>query len=158
MAMRPSSRDDAAKGEAYFLVAVATRGCNDDLALRFRARVISFSLLRAALEMPLSSLRFCFVDFLNKHSWIKKRVCNSTGHDVVDLERLVARHRTSAVGMSISGVGKVRLDGFDIDNSQTRLLFFLARFKVDNQLDNWRVGNTFDVKGFENGLLLGRLL
>lgn len=32
------------------------------------------------------------------------------------------------------------------------------RFKVDNQLENWRKDNTFNVKGFENGLLLGRLL
>ncbi|CAM9834783.1 unnamed protein product [Ectocarpus fasciculatus] len=32
------------------------------------------------------------------------------------------------------------------------------RFKVDNQLDNWRKDNTFDIKGFEQGLLVGRLL
>lgn len=47
----PPSRDDKAKGEACLLVADA----NDQLALRFRARVIIFSLLRAALEMPTSS-------------------------------------------------------------------------------------------------------
>eukprot|EP00903_Cladosiphon_okamuranus_P008370 g8048.t1 len=32
------------------------------------------------------------------------------------------------------------------------------RFKVENQLDNWRKDSTFDVKGFEQGLLVGRLL
>ncbi|CAM9429189.1 unnamed protein product, partial [Hapterophycus canaliculatus] len=32
------------------------------------------------------------------------------------------------------------------------------RFKVENQLNNWRKDNTFDVKGFEQGLLVGRLL
>jgi len=33
-----------------------------------------------------------------------------------------------------------------------------VRFKVENQLDNWRKDGTFDVKGFEQGLLVGRLL
>ena len=33
-----------------------------------------------------------------------------------------------------------------------------ARFKVENQLENWRKDNTFSVKGFEQGLLVGRLL
>lgn len=32
------------------------------------------------------------------------------------------------------------------------------RFKVENQLDKWRKDSTFDVKGFEQGLLVGRLL
>ncbi|CAM9780856.1 unnamed protein product [Laminaria digitata] len=32
------------------------------------------------------------------------------------------------------------------------------RFKVDNQLEKWRKDNTFSVKGFEQGLLVGRLL
>lgn len=33
-----------------------------------------------------------------------------------------------------------------------------GRFKVDNQLEKWRKDNTFSVKGFEQGLLVGRLL
>ncbi|CAN0159213.1 unnamed protein product [Pylaiella littoralis] len=32
------------------------------------------------------------------------------------------------------------------------------RFKVDNQLENWRKDGTFNIKGFEQGLLVGRLL
>ncbi|CAM9247331.1 unnamed protein product [Ascophyllum nodosum] len=31
-------------------------------------------------------------------------------------------------------------------------------FKVENQLEKWRKDSTFDVKGFEQGLLVGRLL
>lgn len=42
--------------------------------------------------------------------------------------------------------------------SCARVRFKTHRFKVENQLNNWRKDSTFDVKGFEQGLLVGRLL
>lgn len=40
----------------------------------------------------------------------------------------------------------------------TACIAVIFRFKVENQLENWRKDNTFDIKGLELGLLVGRLL